>query len=235
MVITAKSGNGEKMHIYLDGEYVATTNVNFWYSRNFTDGCQIDEDEWQVLLHDIFFDKLYRSALGLLTIREHSRSEVKDKLIKKLMHSDKSNRHKFESQTPDMNTLRTIADEVCDFLEARNLLSDNRFAHDYAEELVRRKHMSVKRLYSALKMKGIPPDIVDSVIKDLNVDDRESIRILLNTKYKNRDLSNQSDFDKTFSALARAGFLYSDIKAEIYDVFFPNPFESGEIYIDDIL
>ncbi len=138
---------------------------------------------------------MYDKALDLLELRDHSRREIFDKLIAKYGY-DK----------------RDMANDVCDRLVENGLLDDERFARIYADELVRRKHVSQKGLRAALSAKGIDKSIIDIILDEMELDPIESINYLLDTKFKNRDLFDEKQCDKTINALYRLGFSLSDIK-----------------------
>ena len=45
MKITSKQGNGNKIHIYIDGEYTLTLYDDYWYLCGIKDGPEISDDE----------------------------------------------------------------------------------------------------------------------------------------------------------------------------------------------
>ncbi|NLL63226.1 MAG: regulatory protein RecX [Ruminococcaceae bacterium] len=200
MKLTAKQGRGSKVHLSIDGEYVVTTSVNFWYSLGIPVETEITEEEWEALLSKINYQKLYSRALDSLSIRDHSKKELTDKLIKKFGFEVKED-------------IALIIDELVE----KGLLDDERFAHAYAEELIKRKHASPAGLRAALSAKGISRDIISSVLEDVNIDTKATINELLDTKYHSRDLMNETQKTKVFNALVRLGFSYNDIKSVFYD------------------
>lgn len=206
MVITFKPGKSNKIHISLDGEYAATTTAEYWYTLGIANGDEIGEEAWNKLLFEIEERRAYGRALGLLEVRDRSRRELSTKLFQKLLPS-----------AADKDRLSQQIANVCDKLEELGLLDDSRFAKLYVEDLIRRKHLSPRGLRSALAAKGIDRDTIDSVLADIEIDSKEEIIILLRTKYKNRDLLAEGDINRTFNALLRLGYSYSEIKSAIYD------------------
>lgn len=200
MVIKVKQGRGNKVHISLDDEYVATTTLHSWTASGYRNGDEISEDEWQSLYKKLEFDKLYDRALDLLAMRDHSERELSDKLLKKCGF-DK----------------RPQVEDVCSKLKERGYLDDRRFAVAYAEELIRNKHPAPSGLRAALFAKGIPREIVNEVMDSVEIDTKAFINELLDTKYKNVDLTNETLRNRTFNALVRLGYSYSDIKSVFYD------------------
>lgn len=196
MIIKVKQGRGNKVHISLDDEYVATTTLRFWSMCGFSNGDEISDEEWAELENSIGFEKIYNRALDLLTMRDHSERELRDKLVQKFGFEKKSQ----------------VAD-VLDALKERGYLDDRRFASAYAEELIRNKHPAPAGLRAALIAKGINRDIVSDIVDSAEIDTKAFINELLDTKYKNVDLTNETMRNRTFGALVRLGYSYSDIKS----------------------
>ena len=71
MTIKVKRGRGNKIHIFLDGEYAATATLHFWSVYGLKNGDEISEDEWEALKDKIAFEKMYSRALDLLAMRDH--------------------------------------------------------------------------------------------------------------------------------------------------------------------
>ncbi|MBQ0135224.1 MAG: regulatory protein RecX [Oscillospiraceae bacterium] len=195
MLLTAKHGRGNKIHLSIDGEYAITTTERVWYDSPFSDNYEISEEEWRELCDTINFEKMYERALDLLELRDHSQKEILDKLVVKF-GLDKKEQAKL----------------VLEKLSENGLLDDEHFASIYADELIRRKHVSPAGLRAALSAKGIDRKISDIIIEEANIDSVESINILLDTKFKTADLLDERQCDKVVTSLYRLGFMLSDIR-----------------------
>jgi len=223
MIVKTKSGRGEKLHIMVDGDYWATTQVDYWYSLGISEGADLTDEELAVLAEKLSTRRMYDKALSLLSARDYCRKELSDKLIRKAQERNRSAARDFgvtdasfsseelASQKADLDSLRAQAAAVCDKLEDLGLLDDERYARTYAAELVRNKHLSARGVRTALLQKGVRRDIVSLVVEDLSIDPVESIRELLRTKYRTRDLSDPAQKRRTINALQRLGYTYSDI------------------------
>lgn len=225
VILTAKPGRGEKIHLSVNGEYIATTNKTQWYSFGLPSKSEITEDQLAELLEKVALGQMYEKALDLLTQREYSRKELADKLVTKMAQKKRRNQSDrdfgvtdasfsdiiLDAQKADYGKLRQQADEVCDKLEEQGLLSDERFARMFAEEKLRTKHLSARGLKEALRQKGVSREIAENVVEDLEPNAEESIRELLQTKYRTRDLNDERDRRRTIQALLRLGYTYSEI------------------------
>ena len=206
MKLTAKAGKGEKIHLSLDGEYIATVNADYWFTCGIKSGSEVTPQQLEELLAESARRKMMNKALDLLSMRDYSRRELSDKLVTKAWE-------KKEQKDMDLGSLKHQASDICDRLEELGLLNEERFARSYVDELLRRKHLSKSGLKTALIQKGVQRDIIETVLEEVEVDPVEQVRELLATKFKNRDLSDEKQKTRTVNALLRLGYRYGEINA----------------------
>ncbi|MEE3374837.1 MAG: regulatory protein RecX [Acutalibacteraceae bacterium] len=206
MKLTAKPGKGEKIHLSLDGEYIATVNADYWFTCGIKSGSEVTPEQLEELLTESARRKMMNKALDLLSMRDYSRRELSDKLVTKAWE-------KKEQKDMDLGSLKQQASDICDRLEELGLLNEERFARSYVDELLRRKHLSKSGLKTALIQKGVQRDIIETVLEEVEVDPVEQVRELLATKFKNRDLSDEKQKTRTVNALLRLGYRYGEINA----------------------
>ena len=206
MKLTAKAGKGEKIHLSLDGEYIATVNAYYWFTCGIKSGSEVSPEQLEELLAESARRKMMNKALDLLSMRDYSRRELSDKLVTKAWE-------KKEQKDMDLGSLKQQASDICDRLEELGLLNEERFARSYVDELLRRKHLSKSGLKTALIQKGVQRDIIETVLEEVEVDPVEQVRELLATKFKNRDLSDEKQKTRTVNALLRLGYRYGEINA----------------------
>ena len=206
MKLTAKPGKGEKIHLSLDGEYIATVNADYWFTCGIKSGSEVSPEQLEELLAESARRKMMNKALDLLSMRDYSRRELSDKLVTKAWE-------KKERKDMDLGSLKQQASDICDRLEELGLLNEERFARSYVDELIRRKHLSKSGLKTALIQKGVQRDIIETVLEEVEVDPVEQVRELLATKFKNRDLSDEKQKTRTVNALLRLGYRYNEINA----------------------
>ena len=206
MKLTAKPVKGEKIHLSLDGEYIATVNADYWFTCGIKSGSEVTPEQLEELLTESARRKMMNKALDLLSMRDYSRRELSDKLVTKAWE-------KKEQKDMDLGSLKQQASDICDRLEELGLLNEERFARSYVDELIRRKHLSKSGLKTALIQKGVQRDIIETVLEEVDVDPVEQIRELLATKFKNRDLSDEKQKTRTVNALLRLGYRYNEIHA----------------------
>ena len=80
MKITSKPGNGNKVHVYIDGEYTLTLYDDFWYRSGYSEGDEISEDELASLKEEAGFRSAYEKGVKYLSARAYSEKELYNKL-----------------------------------------------------------------------------------------------------------------------------------------------------------
>lgn len=136
------------------------------------------------------------TALRFLARRDHSREELKRKLLTKGFAPAE---------------VETTLGE----LEARHLLDDFRYARRLAFSLVREKLLGPQRISRQLYHKGIPADLAEEAMNQAEADlpVKERLQELLRMKLKGRLLEQMTPREKRHlaNAFRQRGFLWEDI------------------------
>ena len=80
MIIKSKAGNGNKIHVYIDNEYVLTVYDDYWHQFGFKDGETITEEELASLKEEAGFRSAYEKGIQYLSLRAYSEKELFNKL-----------------------------------------------------------------------------------------------------------------------------------------------------------
>ena len=190
--IETKPGKSDKIHIYANGEYSATVDAAYWYSYGTAQGDILSEEALFELLSAIEERRAYNKALDLLSIRDHSKKELFDKL-----------KMRFSKEASEEAVIR---------LEEAGYLDDEAYAKKLSAELFRRKKYGPARIKAELLFKGISREDAINAVEGLDIDDGKCIIELLNTKFSG-SLSDEKDVRRTFNSLLRMGYCASDIKS----------------------
>ena len=209
MKITAKSGRKDKIHIYIDGEYLLTVDEIFWFSCGLVSGDEINEEELTAFEEAAGSRRAFNSALNSLDYRDHSEKEIRAKLLRK---------HDAD-----------YVDEAVEKLIELDLVNDERYAENYARELFERKKFGKLRIKSELRAKGISADIANAAVEELfeeeEPDNVQRIVDIIGKRYYNR-MNDEVRRKKVFSALQRMGYSFSDIREAMSE------FSDDEYYED---
>lgn len=192
MKLTVKEGKANKIHIYVDEEYRATVDSDYWYSEKYRNLKEINEEELTELLDSVSFRRAYNKGLDFLSRRPFGTKE----LIKKLCEKG----HEKEA-----------SQKACERLIELGLLNDEEYARILANDLLERKSYSIKRIKQELAFRGIDREIVENTVDSLDNDPQKSIIMLVKKKYINK-LNDEKGKKRTVDALLRLGYSYSDIK-----------------------
>ena len=207
MKLSIKEGKANKIHIYVDEEYRATVDSDYWYSEKYRNYKEINDEELTELLDAVSFRRAYNKGLDLLSRRPHGTKE----LIKKLCEKG----HEKES-----------AEKACDRLLELGLLNDEEFARILANELYERKGYGVKRIKQELAFRGIDREIAENAIESLDIDTQNRIILVIEKKYKGK-INDEKGRKRAIDGLLRLGYSYSDIKSALNSI---EEFDEDEVY-----
>ena len=198
MKLSIKEGKANKIHIYVDEEYRATVDSDYWYSEKYRNYKEINEEELTELIDSVSFRRAYNKGLDFLSRRPYGTKE----LIKKLCEKG----HEKEA-----------SQKACERLIELGLLNDEEYARILANDLLERKSYSIKRIKQELAFRGIDREIIENTVDSLDNNPQKSIIILVKKKYINK-LNDEKGKKRTVDALLRLGYSYSDIKSALNSI-----------------
>ena len=197
MILTHQKGRGTKVHLFLDGEYAATTDENCWLDKYISNGADIDEEEWQALLVKINYKKALNKCADYLSRRDYSVKELKAKLLKSV----------------DEVSAQKAVDR---YIEA-GYLDDEKYCKRLIEYLLNVKKFSLSNIKQECFKRGIDREIVDDKLSNFEIDNVSTVIELIKSKYATK-LRQENGKEKVIAALQRKGFYYSDIKSAFYRI-----------------
>jgi regulatory protein len=194
--IVKKGKNDVKIHFGNDAKLFLAVEV--FLKSGLKKNDEISEDRFSFLIEENKKFHIKQRAFRLLGRRQHSVKELKDKLWNK--DYDKK-----------------LIDEVIMKLIESNYLDDKEFANVFAEEKLKTKKWSERRLKSELIKKGIKSNLISEVLnsKISNSENFENALAVGKKKYeslKNRNLEPKELKNKRSTFLLSRGFDYETIK-----------------------
>ena len=193
MKLTVQQGKKDKIHILIDGEYTTTVDSLYFSTCGYRNGQDIDDEELEEFLSAVNIRRAFNKAANILSFRDHSEKEILTKL--------RAAGFDDVSSSAAIKRLREL-----------RMLNDERFAEIYANELLRRKKFSKRRILQELSLKGIDREIAENAINALEIDAKTCIIELLQTKFKGK-FSDEKGKQRTVAALSRMGYSFYDIKS----------------------
>ena len=147
-------------------------------------------------MSDDIFNFIYNKALDLLSRREHSSKEIREKLL--LRFDD-----------------NIIINSVITKLEENNLINNTRFAEAYVSSR-KRKGFGPKKISFELLSKGVSESVANRVI-DEEGGWKRAAKLAFTKKFKNGLSSDVKDSLKQKSFLKNRGFGFKEIESVFGD------------------
>ena len=179
--------------VYIDGEYALSLDTQTLLEHRIDIGREFDDEELHDLIESSNERRAKEKALWLISYRSHSKKELRDKI----------------SRTCD----RQSAEKAVERMEELGLVNDRDYAERCAQTLIFTKHMSKRGAAMELRRKGIESEIINEVLDDIEVDEREQIQAVIERKYPKID--DEKLRRRAVAALQRLGYGWEDIKAVI--------------------
>ena len=196
MKLTAQPGKKDKIHILIDGVYQTTVDALYFSMCGYRDGAELTEREAAELVRLGNERRAFNKASALLSFQARTRRQLLDRL------------------TPDFGA--DAAEAAVARLEELRLLDDTRYAESFADELLRRRHMSPRRILQELLSRGIDRETAEEAVASLDFDSADSLSELLRTKFSGK-YSDEKGMRRTVAALQRLGYGYGEIRAAMRD------------------
>lgn len=179
--------------VYIDGEYALSLDTQTLLEHRIDIGREFDDEELHDLIESSNERRAKEKALWLISYRSHSKKELRDKI----------------RRTCD----RQSAEKAVERMEELGLVNDRDYAERCAQTLIFTKHMSKRGAAMELRRKGIESEIIDEVLGDIEVDEREQIQAVIERKYPK--IGDEKIRRRAVAALQRLGYGWDDIKAVI--------------------
>jgi regulatory protein len=179
----------DRYSVFVDGKYSFSLSESALLDMRLASGRELTAEELEQLKEASGNDKAYGNALRYVAIRPRSEWELRTYLRRK------------DVDDP-------VADTIIERLQKVGLLDDHSFARSWVANRHLLKSTSRRKLQLELKQKRVPEAIIDEVLREDDVDERDSLRQLVTKKQ-----ARYPDKMKFMQYLARQGFRYDDITA----------------------
>ena len=191
MIITdIKKGKKRLNAVYIDGEFFNNIDRYILDISGFSVGSEVSGAELKLLESKSNNRRAYSKALYLLGFRDYSEKEMQNKL--KLDFTDDAIENTIEK------------------LKEQKLLDDEKFASKYADVLIFEKKFSKKMAVYELTKEGIDKQISESIVDDIDVDEKDQIMDLISRKYKDA-YNDEKVKRRAIAFLQRHGYKIHDI------------------------
>ncbi len=183
--ITPQKRNRKRCSIFIDGEYRFGITKELLLKYDINEDDEITEDE----IHNLLFleekEKIRNRAYRLLSYRDRSSREMRERLIHAGFDAD-------------------LVDDVVRGLLADDTLNDERFAQAFLRDYTAVRPKGNRFISRELVKKGIAKETIESVLKTR--DERELLRHFIQKKLKQFDPRDFKDRQKIIRRLLHHGF-----------------------------
>ena len=182
--------------VYLDGAFALAIGKDTLLDAGLRVGDHLDPDQLDALGSAELLHETQERALRLLSMRDHSAAELREKLIR--------------------SAPAAIAEAVVARMIGSGLIDDRRFAAAYLAYLREQKGMAGIRLRQELRRKGIDRAIIDEVIEEVEAEEPaeaadDRLHQLIERKYL-RMLDSEKGRARAAQALLRLGYRWGEIR-----------------------
>lgn len=199
--IEAQKNNQNRCSIFIDGKFLAGIDAELVYKCNLEKGKEISEELIEELLGEEEFLKAKNAAFKLLSYRQRSKQELKDRLRKK----------GFEG---------FIIEQVLRVLESLDYLDDREFSKLWIKDRINKKY-GPWRIRKQLQEKGVAKEIIkEELDKEYDFELQYKLATQVTKKKKGRysGLDYRERRYKLSQVLKRKGFSFEVINLVLDDL-----------------
>ena len=191
MRITAqeKTKDGRMVRIFLDDRYAFSIPSDEYTANHLYEKEELSDDELAHIRKNILVQAARVRAVHLLTARDRSEGELKERLRRIGFDGD-------------------ISQEAVEGLKTIGYVNDSRYILKYASDRAKNKAISRKALKYELEQKGIGSDLINETLADFEQNDDELAFRSAKKKFGKYDLIDPKVELKVMSFLAHRGFSY---------------------------
>lgn len=200
--ITKVERKGKKVQLTFSDSTILKLSSDLFKKYNFISGEELDENSLEQLKKENEFFEAKISALRFLSIRNHSRNELRQKLLKK----------KFSEE---------IIEKVLNELSQLSYLNDRKFAEQFFNELIG-KHFGPLKIKNEMTKRGIDRQTTDEILRDFFNDEEFQKEIILKYLQKNKfpkKIKLKNELQKIYNHLINRGFSSSVIVKALREKF----------------
>jgi regulatory protein len=197
--IKVQSHNKERASVFVDDEYSFSLDLTSVLKFSLKKGQEITEDEIEKYNREGNYFKIRDKAMDILSRKAVTKKTLLENLLKKEYDKD-------------------LSKEVINELSEIGYIDDLSFATEYINDAFEYKKHGKMRIEADLYKKGVSRETINEAFLKCNFDYGDNIKEIINTKFKNADLSDIKTKNRIIRYLAYRGYNISDIMAALGSV-----------------
>lgn len=196
-VTDIKQQKNGRFAVYVDGEYSLSLYKDTLLETSFAKDSEVTQKELDEAEEKDLERKANERALTILSYRDHSKEELRKKLVRTVGEKD--------------------AEKAAEHMEEIGLINDSEYAEKLANELLNSRLMGADRAVFEMTRRGIERNTAREIIERKDDNTCERIRRFIEKKYP-RGISDETVRKRAVGALQRNGFRWDDIRDALNDI-----------------
>jgi len=193
--------NKRRLNLFIDNKFAFSFDPQLVFTHKLSIDKKLTNKQFQHLLHDACFNKLYDKTLNFLSYRPRSIQETEFYLKKQIEKLTQSN---------TLNTQKLIS-QIIDKLTLKKYLNDNNFAKWWINQRTTHRPKGNFALKAELSQKGISQDIINQHLLSSEQEKKLAKQVLQKKFSRFKSFSSQKLKLKASQFLKSRGFSSSII------------------------
>ena len=189
-IVEIKRDKKHTVKVSFDNGKVFNFDIDYWNSICLHENDQLDNEQLNYHLKESEYIRAKARGMWFLDRADYSEKTLHEKIVAG-------------------GVSHTAAARAVARIKELGLIDDQRFATRLATQLSE-SNVSKRESYAKLLGKGIPKEIIKSVLEQTDFDENEQIKAVIDKKYRAK-MDTKENIQKVYAALIRKGFSYSAV------------------------
>ena len=202
MKITSKEiqkNNPHRFSVFIDGKYAFGIDEEDWFRLKLYVGKELAESDIEEINEQCNFTKAKKQAIKYILYKARTSFEVVKKL--EILGYDED-----------------IIEKVVQELKSLSYIDDELYVEKYIKDAINLKKYGNHRIKIELQRKGIKDDIINKKLEELNIDEKEQLRFMIEKRINRYQSIELKTLNKLRSYFIRRGYNLSDINNLLQEI-----------------
>lgn len=193
-IIAIKKDKKHTVKVTFEGEKAFNFDIDYWNSTGLRENDELSDEKLKFHLNESDYVRGKSRGMWFLEKSDYSEKTLYEKIVAG-------------------GISHTAAARAVARIKELGLIDDNKLASRLAARMSE-SNISKREAYAKLYNKGIPKDVIKSVLDETNFDELSQINAVIEKKYRLK-LNTKEEIQKVYAALIRKGFSYSAVSEAI--------------------
>ena len=193
-IVEIKKDKKHTVKVTFDNKKSFNFDLDYWNSICLHEDDAIDEESLKHHVQESDYIRAKNRGMWFLDHADYSEKKLYEKIV--------------AGGISNAAAARAIAR-----IKELGLLDDKKLASRLAEQMSE-GNISKREAYAKLYQKGIPANVIKSVLEETDFDELSQVEAVIQKKYRSK-MSDKDNIQKVYAALIRKGFSYSAVRDAI--------------------